>query len=257
MNEQALHYQYQQGSPHQPTLVFLHGLFGDMNNLGIIAKGFSEQYNILRLDLRNHGQSFHSEQMNYPLMAQDIYQLLEKLQLKKVSLIGHSMGGKTAMQFTAQYPEQVEKLVVIDIAPIKYQQQRHQDVFAGLFAVKQAQVSTRQQARPLLAQHIKDESIIQFMLKSFDPSSSEKFRFNLTALYQHYSALMDWQPCLVQQPTLFIKGGKSDYIQLKDRETILAQFPQAQSFTINGADHWVHAEKPTQVIKSIERFLSI
>ncbi|TCJ96091.1 esterase [Volucribacter psittacicida] len=257
MSEQQLNYQYHQLSPQHPTLVFLHGLFGDMNNLGIIAKGFSEQYNILRLDLRNHGQSFHSDQMNYSVMAQDIYQLLEKLNLEKVNLIGHSMGGKTAMQFTAQYPNRVEKLIVIDIAPIAYQQQRHKEVFAGLFAVKQAQVSTRQQARPLLAQHIKEESIIQFMLKSFDPQSIEKFRFNLAALYQHYSTLMDWQPCLVNQPTLFIKGGNSDYIQLKDKETILAQFPQAQSFTINGADHWVHAEKPNQVIKSIERFLSI
>lgn len=256
MNAQTLlNYQFQQISAQHPTLVFLHGLFGDMNNLGIIAKGFSQDYNILRLDLRNHGKSFHSEAMNYQLMAQDLYQLLQHLQLKQVSLIGHSMGGKTAMTFATQYPEMLDKLIVIDIAPIKYQA-HHNDVFAGLFAVQQAQVNTRQQARPLLEQHIKQASIVQFMLKSFAPDSPQKFRFNLTALFNNYPQLMDWQNCHYDKTTLFIRGGNSNYIQAKDTNTILNQFPKAQSFTINGADHWVHAEKPEQVIRAINRFLT-
>lgn len=249
-----LNYQFQQISAQHPTLVFLHGLFGDSNNLGIIAKGFSQDYNILRLDLRNHGQSFQTDEMNYALMADDIYQLLQQLQLTQVSLIGHSMGGKTAMTFSAQYPTMVEKLIVIDIAPVPYPP-HHQAVFAGLFALQQANISTRQQARPLLEQYIKQESIVQFMLKSFSPEKAQKFRFNLTALFNNYDQLMAWTDCYYPKPTLFIRGDLSDYIQPQDRARILRQFPKAQAFTISGADHWVHAEKPEAVMRAIKRFL--
>ncbi|PJG85839.1 alpha/beta fold hydrolase [Conservatibacter flavescens] len=239
-----------------PTLVFIHGLFGDMNNLGVIARAFSENYPILRVDLRNHGESFHTPDMNYSLMADDLYRLIQHLKLNKLILIGHSMGGKTAMTFAARYPELVEKLIVIDIAPVSYQEKWHTRVFEGLFAVKQAAPETRQQARPILAQHIQEESIIQFMLKSFDNQTTEKFRFNVTALFQNYNTLMDWQsvsPCLV--PTLFIKGGDSPYILPEYRTTILAQFPHSTAFTISGSGHWVHAEKPTHVVRAIEKFL--
>ncbi|WP_439236272.1 alpha/beta fold hydrolase [Lonepinella koalarum] len=255
--QQLLNYQFTacQAAPAQ-TMVFIHGLFGDMNNLGIIARSFSQKYHILRLDLRNHGQSFHSDEMNYDLMAQDVIQVLEHLQLHNVILVGHSMGGKTAMRVAGLRPERLAKLIVIDIAPISYQHNWHNDVFMGLFAVKQANAASRQSAKPLLAQHIKQESIQQFMLKSFDANATEKFRFNTTALSQHYADIMDWQPqppCYL--PTLFIKGGLSNYISPEYSEIILAQFPQATSFTINGAGHWVHAEKPDFVIRAIERFV--
>ncbi|WP_410678274.1 alpha/beta fold hydrolase [Avibacterium paragallinarum] len=240
----------------QPTLVFIHGLFGDMNNLGVIARAFAEHYPILRVDLRNHGQSFHSETMNYDLMAQDLLTTLDHLGLNKVILIGHSMGGKTAMRAAALRPDLVRKLVVIDIAPVTYGEHGHDSVFAGLFAVKAAQPATRQQAKPILAQHIPQESVQQFMLKSFDPASVEKFRFNLTALYQNYAQIMDWQPCFYPNPTLFIRGGLSDYILPEYSEQILAQFPNATSFTINGSGHWVHAEKPEAIVRIISHFLA-
>ncbi|WP_439256734.1 alpha/beta fold hydrolase [Lonepinella sp. BR2271] len=255
--QQLLNYQFSACQQDQAkTIVFIHGLFGDMNNLGIIARAFSEKYHILRLDLRNHGQSFHSDEMNYDLMAQDVIAVLNHLQLNHVILVGHSMGGKTAMRVAHLRPDLLDKLIVIDIAPVRYQHNWHNDVFMGLLAVKQAKVDSRQQAKPLLAEHIKEESIQQFMLKSFDPQAPEKFRFNTTALYQHYTDIMDWQaqsPC--QIPTLFIKGGLSDYIHPDDSQRILAQFPQATSFTVNGAGHWIHAEKPDFVVRAIERFL--
>lgn len=178
-----------------------------MNNLGVIARAFAEHYPILRVDLRNHGQSFHSETMNYDLMAQDLLTTLDHLGLNKVILIGHSMGGKTAMRAAALRPDLVRKLVVIDIAPVTYGEHGHDSVFAGLFAVKAAQPATRQQAKPILAQHIPQESVQQFMLKSFDPASVEKFRFNLTALYQNYAQIMDWQPCFYPNPTLLFAAG--------------------------------------------------
>ncbi|OOF50930.1 alpha/beta hydrolase [Rodentibacter genomosp. 1] len=257
-SSQLLNYQFHQPkqvSKH-PTLVFIHGLFGDMNNLGVIARAFSDDYNILRIDLRNHGQSFHSDSMNYELMARDVFALIQHLKLDKVILIGHSMGGKTAMKLTALHAEIVEKLIVIDIAPIIYGHNGHQDVFQGLFAVKNAAPQNRQEAKPILEKNIQDPAVVQFMLKSFDPTSPEFFRFNLSALFNQYHHLMDWQNVEVSIPTLFIRGGNSAYIKPENTDTILVQFPHATSFTINGCGHWVHAEKPDFVIRAINRFLN-
>lgn len=253
----SLNYQFQPASINtdSPTMVFLHGLFGDMNNLGIIARQFSEQFNILRVDLRNHGQSFHSDEMNYTLMAQDLQDLLERLNLVNNIVIGHSMGGKTAMTLANIAPNLVTKLVVIDIAPTVNPTHRHDNHFAGLFAVKIAQPTTRQQAKTILAQYVKDEGEQQFMLKAFDPQKPDFFRFNLTAIKTNYENLMDWSNVFFDKPTLFIKGGASDYIQVKDTETILAQFPNAKSFVVANAQHWVHAEKPETVARAIQAFL--
>ena len=239
----------------KPVLVFIHGLFGDMNNLGVIARAFSDDYSILRVDLLNHGASFHSEEMNYDLMAEDVFQVIQSLGIREVILIGHSMGGKTAMVCAANYPELVKCLVVIDIAPVAYGEHGHDDVFNGLLAVKNAQPHTRQEAKPILAQHIRDESVQQFMLKSFDASSDNYFRFNLTALKRNYPHLMGWESCHIKQPCLFIKGGNSSYILPEYTDRILFQCPRATSFTINGSGHWVHAEKPQFVIRAITHFL--
>ena len=239
----------------KPVLVFIHGLFGDMNNLGVIARAFSDDYSILRVDLRNHGLSFHSEDMNYDLMAKDVVDVIHSLGIREVILIGHSMGGKTAMVCAANYPELVKCLVVIDIAPVAYGEHGHDDVFNGLLAVKNAQPHTRQEAKPILAQHIRDESVQQFMLKSFDASSDNYFRFNLTALKRNYPHLMGWESCHIKQPCLFIKGGNSSYILPEYTDRILFQCPRATSFTINGSGHWVHAEKPQFVIRAITHFL--
>ncbi len=239
----------------KPVLVFIHGLFGDMNNLGVIARAFSDDYSILRVDLRNHGASFHSEEMNYDLMAEDVFQVIQSLGIREVILIGHSMGGKNAMVCAANYPELVKCLVVIDIAPVAYGEHGHDDVFNGLLAVKNAQPHTRQEAKPILAQHIRDESVQQFMLKSFDASSDNYFRFNLTALKRNYPHLMGWESRHIKQPCLFINGGNSSYILPGNTKRILSQCPHTASFTINGSGHWVHAEKPQFVIRAITHFL--
>lgn len=238
-----------------PVLLFIHGLFGDMNNLGVIARAFSDDYPVLRVDLRNHGGSFHCGEMNYQLMAQDLLTLLNHLQLKNVILIGHSMGGKTAMKLAEIAPHLVSRLIVIDIAPVSYQENRHTAVFEGLFAVKSEQAQTRRQAGIILEKFIGEQAVVQFMLKSFEPQSPQKFRFNVTALFNNYNVIMHWQPVRFAHPTLFIKGGNSDYIQPRHRADILTQFPQAASFVIANAGHWVHAEKPKSVIRAIRHFL--
>ncbi|MFC0309204.1 alpha/beta fold hydrolase [Gallibacterium trehalosifermentans] len=238
------------------TLVFIHGLFGDMNNLGIIAKAFQTEYSLLRVDLRNHGHSFHADQMNYAVMAEDLFNLLQHLQLKNVILIGHSMGGKTAMQFALNYPQYVKSLIILDIAPVTYTHNEHNIVFQALFAVAQAQPTTRQQAKSIMEQFVTNEAILQFVLKSFDAKQEQRFRFNTRALYQHYQQLMDWDCSGVcTLPTLFIRGGNSHYILPEHTNAILQRFPNAHSFTINGAAHWVHADKPHYVIRAIQRHL--
>lgn len=252
----TLHYQFQKNENATKTLLFLHGLFGDLNNLGVIARAFTDDYSILRVDLRNHGQSFHSDEMNYALMAEDLVNVLEQLQIENVIAVGHSMGGKTAMALAAVKPKLVEKLVVIDIAPVAYQGNRHESIFAGLLAVKAARPQNRQQAKIEIAKGIRDEGVQQFMLKSFDPKSPDSFKFNLSGLQQNYHNLMDWQPVKADIPTLFIKGDLSDYLQTKDTETVLRQFPNAKLFVVSHADHWVHAEKPETVVRAIQKFLS-
>ncbi|QLB21605.1 acyl-CoA esterase [Vespertiliibacter pulmonis] len=253
--EQQLHYHYQKLSDNAPTMIFLHGLFGDLNNLGVITRAFHENYSILQIDLRNHGQSFHSNEMTYALMAQDIKQLLEQLEICNAIVIGHSMGGKTAMALTALAPKLVSKLVVIDIAPVPYHLNRHDDIFKGLFAVKNAKPENRQQAKIEIAKGIHDPGVQQFMLKSFDPQRPEYFKFNLSGLYHNYHHIMDWKKVYVETPTLFIKGELSDYLQEKDTKIVLDQFPNAKLFIVSNAYHLVHTEKPDAVIRAIQKFL--
>ncbi|TLU76285.1 alpha/beta fold hydrolase [Mannheimia varigena] len=248
-------YQPSANKPNAQTMVFLHGLFGDMNNLGVIAKSFTEDYAVLRVDLRNHGGSFHSSEMDYSLIAQDLKALLNEQNIQNAIIVGHSMGGKSAMALANFAPELVDKLIVIDIAPVTYTQNRHKQIIEGLFAVKAAKPQTRQQAKRIMAEHIPDEGVQQFMLKSFDAQSEQSFRFNLTALHHNYQNLMDWNGVFVDKPTLFIKGALSDYIQVEHTEAILKQFPQAKSFIVANADHWVHAEKPEAVVRAINKFL--
>ena len=238
-----------------PTLVFLHGLFGDMNNLGMIARAYSDQFTTLRVDLRNHGHSFRDDQMDYESMAADLILLLEHLQLNNLILIGHSMGGKVAMRVATLIPQRIQKLIVLDMAPVAYGENHHDNVFKALFAVKAERPDSRQQAKPILQRTIQSEGVQQFLLKSFTPQNEQCFLFNLTALYNNYPHLIDWRTVYCEIPTLFIKGGQSDYILPQYKETILAQFPNASSFTINHSGHWLHSENPELVIKAINRFL--
>lgn len=237
------------------TLVFIHGLFGDLNNLGMISRAFATDYNILRIDLRNHGQSFHHEEMRLSQMAEDLYQVVEHLNLNNLIVIGHSLGGKTAMMFAHHFPNLVQKLVIIDIAPVRYISNRHDANFAGLFAVRDAQPENRQQAKQVFLKHIANEGVVQFMLKSFDANSPERFKFNLSGLYKNYANVMDWQDVFVEKPTLFIKGANSDYMLPAYTAQTVAQFPNSKVKVIANTDHWVHAEKPEAVIRAIKEFI--
>lgn len=204
--------------------------------------------------MRNHGLSPRSPEMNYPAMAQDLLDTLDDRQIEKAIFIGHSMGGKAVMALTALAPERVERLVAIDIAPVDYHVRRHDEIFAAINAVTDAQASSRQQAASVMRQHLQEEGVIQFLLKSFVDG---EWRFNVPVLWDQYPHIVGWETIPAwEHPALFIPGGNSPYVTEAYREQLLAQFPQARAHVIAGAGHWVHAEKPEAVLRAIRRYLS-
>lgn len=191
--------------------------------------------------------------MTYPAMAQDLLTLLDDLQLEQVIVIGHSMGGKAAMALTAIAPHRVDKLVVIDVAPVHYRTRRHDEIFAALEAVNAAGITQRQQTDQLMRHSLREDGVIQFLLKSFH---NGEWRFNLPALIAQYQNIIGWQEVPAwPHPALFICGGLSPYVQDSDREDIVRQFPQARAHVVAGTGHWVQAEKPEIVLRVLHRFL--
>ncbi|WP_455820822.1 esterase [Pseudomonas cerasi] len=236
-------------------LVLIHGLFGSLDNLGVLARGLKNDRRLIQLDVRNHGLSPRAQQMEYSLMAQDILDTLDAMQVDRFSVIGHSMGGKIAMAMTALAPNRIAEMVVIDIAPVAYTTRHHDDIFAALNAVTEAGITTRSEATALMRQMISEEGVIQFLLKSFHDG---EWRFNVPALLACYENIIGWQPLAPwPHPVLFIRGERSHYLADDYRDALLAQFPQARAHVITGAGHWVHAEKPDAVLRAIRRFLAL
>ncbi|MBV7413496.1 alpha/beta fold hydrolase [Aeromonas sp. sif2433] len=242
-----------------PAVVLIHGLFGSLDNLGLLARPLSEHFRVISVDLRNHGASFHSDEMSYLQQAADVIALLDHLALDQVAIVGHSMGGKVAMQVAKQAPARVGRLVVADIAPVAYPHARHQNVFAGLNATLANPPQSRAEAEALLARYVEIPGVRQFLLKSFAKGESGwGWRFNVPALERNYANIMGWpdDQTRFEGPTLFIKGGDSDYVQPQYTETVMAQFPAAKTRVIAGTGHWLHAEKPVLFNKLVVDFLS-
>ncbi|MFH7766988.1 alpha/beta fold hydrolase [Acinetobacter sp. BSP-28] len=235
-------------------LVFIHGLFGSLSNLGMLARTFYESHSVIQIDVRNHGHSAHSPEMNYAVMAQDILDTLDSLNIQQFSVIGHSMGGKIAMQLANRAGERLQQLVVLDIAPFAYQENHHDQIFKALFAVQNAKVESRQQAMQIMHEYLNEEMVIQFLMKSFHKG---QWLFNVDALFNHYSDIVHWDVILPwSKQALFIRGGQSAYISKDEHfDAIKQQFPHAQIRVIENAGHWLHAEKTQQVIDEIMLYL--
>lgn len=241
-------------------LVILHGLFGSSDNWRSIAKQLAEKAQVITVDLRNHGRSPHSAEHNYALMADDLAELLEKLKLDKVDLIGHSMGGKAAMVFSQRYPQKLHKLVVVDIAPRQYQDE-HSSIFKALLALDLSSYTSRIEVDKALEQALPNKAVRQFLLMNLALNDGQlNWQINLQALFDNYPQLLKAvceispETSLSEIPSCFIRGSQSDYVRDDDEALIKNCFPNAQIITLD-AGHWVHAEAPQQFLTKISEFL--
>lgn len=241
----------------QPLLI-LHGYFGMSDNWKTLGTKFSENYQVHLIDQRNHGRSFWSDSFNYELMAQDIENYIKHHNLKEVILLGHSMGGKTAMLFSVTQPKKVVKLIVADIAP-KYYQPHHNQILKALNSIDFKVHDTRKKIDEKLSLYIKEIGIRQFLLKNAYWKEKEKldFRFNLKSLTQNNSEVGKALPVAskYEKPTLFLKGEKSEYITEPDYPLIKKHFTNAKIITIKNAGHWLHAENSQQFYTETINFL--
>ncbi len=247
---------YQESGSGLPLLI-IHGLFGSADNWRSMAKYFSKFYRVISVDLRNHGRSPHSDEQNFDLMADDIVKLCDDLQLDKVSVLGHSLGGKVAMRFAEMQSESVHKLVVVDISPRQYFSQ-HTPLMDAMMALDMAQFSSRKEVDEALAPQVTDPAVRQFLLMNLQSDENGlSWRINLPALKANYQALMApvCELALLTMPSQFIYGGQSEYVTAEDRVLIEQHFTQPRFDVIDKAGHWVHAERPQQFKQLVEEFL--
>jgi len=248
-------------------VIILHGLLGSLDNWQTIARRMSElasaadsPFKTYIIDQRNHGRSPHTEEFDYELLSADLADFFKEQRISKAFIIGHSMGGKAAMKFTLENPDLVEKLIVVDIAPSEAED-HHTVIFEALDAADVANASSREEVEQSLRNQIGDDNTtIQFLMKGLQRDASEKhfeWKFNLNALWSHYEDIMGGvsAPKPYLGPTLFIKGSKSDYINAGNYPDIVELFPNNQLVEIEGAGHWVQAEKPNEFIEVAEKFL--
>ena len=242
-------------------LIILHGLLGSLDNWQSIAKQFGEYFEVFIIDQRDHGRSPHTPEFSYALLVTDIREFMQQQGIDRAHFIGHSMGGKVAMHLALEHPERVAKLIVVDVAPVEYED-RHSDVFKALFAVDLRTLGSRQQAEGTLRSILgNDESTVQFLMKGLyrDDDNRFQWRFDVQALYDAYdeisSGIESDKP--FEGDTLFIKGEKSEYINASNFSEIIDLFPNNQLVEIAGAGHWVHAENPVQFTDAVLKFLLV
>lgn len=245
-----------QGEP----LIILHGLLGMLDNWQSIAKILSNNYTVYILDQRNHGNSPHSPEFNFSVLANDIVDFMTQQHLKQCSLMGHSLGGKVAMLVAVNNPEKIKKLIVVDIAPKTYPN-HHESIFKSLFSLNLSTLTSRVEAENELKTHIESYSTVQFLLKNLTRNSEGNFiwKFNLLNIYANYTQICE-NPILKNhkflQPSLFIKGSHSNYINIKnDTPIIIDTFKLAKIIEIKNAGHWVHADNPIEFINVVSNFL--
>lgn len=240
-------------------LLILHGFLGMSDNWKTLGKEFADAgFQVHLIDQRNHGRSPHSEDFNYLLMAKDIKEYCDAHNLEKCILLGHSMGGKTAMLAASLFPHIVEKLIVADIAP-KYYAPHHQQILEGLKAVDRASLSSRGDAEDLLSRYVRDEGVRLFLLKNLYWKSKGKLalRFNLDSLVKNVENVGEAlsEDAFFPKPTLFLRGGNSNYITSEDIPLIKKHFPEAEIETIPNVGHWLHAENKEAFFTAVMRFL--
>ncbi|QSB26696.1 alpha/beta fold hydrolase [Flavobacterium sp. CLA17] len=239
--------------------IIMHGFLGMSDNWKTLAAQYAEAgFQVHVLDLRNHGRSFHSDEFTYEAMAKDVFEYCQANQLNKIDILGHSMGGKVAMLFATTYPEIADKLIVADIGP-KFYKQHHQDILAGLNAVDFSVKPSRNDVEEIVAQYVPDFGTRQFLLKNlyWQEPGQLAFRFNLAVFNNNLDEI--GKPLadnlVFNQPTLFIRGGNSEYILDSDFDAIRQHFQDVKFETIPNAGHWLHAENPKMFFELTTAFL--
>ncbi|MFD1384739.1 alpha/beta fold hydrolase [Rhodanobacter aciditrophus] len=242
----------------KPALVVLHGLFGNADNWHSLAQKWQEDFTVYCLDLPNHGKSSNLSPVSYKKMAAEINSWMEEQSLENIFLLGHSMGGKVAMQLTHDFPEKIKKLIVADIAPVDYQAS-HLEIFKGLTEINEQHPHSRKEADQILAPHEENMGVRQFLLKNLQRGDEGFYiHLGLEELKEGYDSILA-KPEIdkaTDTSTLFIKGEHSPYIQAKFQEQTLALFPNASVKMIPDTGHWLHAEKPVPFAGLVKRFLT-
>jgi esterase len=242
-----------QGQP----LIILHGLFGSSDNWYTLAKTFAESFRVYVVDQRNHGQSPHSDEFNYKLLAEDLNEFIGANNIIDPIIIGHSMGGKAVMNFAVKYPSVAQKIIVVDIVPKGYPV-HHDQILEGLTKMPLAELQSRNEAEEFLSRYVTDVSERQFLLKNLVRHAEGGFswKLNVAALDKHIEEIgegMQYEG-MYNKPSLFIKGLKSRYYKTGDEELIKTIFPNAEFIKINSG-HWVQAEKPAEFSEAVLKFV--
>ena len=239
--------------------VILHGFLGMSDNWKTLGTRWAEDgYEVHLLDQRNHGRSFHSDEFSYKVMAEDLKNYCDEHNLQNIILLGHSMGGKVAMQFAVTYPDMVSKLIVADIGPKTYPP-HHQDILKALSKLDFSKIKSRGEAEDVLSEYIKDEGTKLFLLKNLYRKSKTELglRINLPVLSEKIEEVGAALPenTIFKGDTLFLGGEKSGYIEPMDEILIKKHFPKAKIDTISNAGHWLHAENPDEFYDNVMNFL--
>lgn len=240
-------------------LIILHGLFGSLENWQTLSRAWASCYRVFAIDQRNHGHSPHNPVMDYPAMAEDLREFMERQQLSSAYVLGHSMGGKTAMQFALTHPEKVDKLIVVDIAPKAYPPQ-HDDILDALRSVEPGAFSKRKEVDAALARRLPDAALRQFLLKNLerDETGALRWAIDLAAIERNYPAIVQsvqGAHARFEKPTLFIRGEQSGYIQDADMPAIRESFPYSRLATLPGVGHWVHVDARRRFARLVLTFL--
>ncbi|MCA0154089.1 alpha/beta fold hydrolase [Winogradskyella vincentii] len=240
--------------------IILHGFLGMGDNWKTLARKFSESsFQVHLVDQRNHGRSFHSDEFDYELLAEDLMHYCQSKGMSEIILLGHSMGGKTAMLFASKYPDLVKKLIVADISP-RYYPVHHDVILEGLSQLDFSFVKTRLEADQVLEEYVPQIGVRQFLLKNlyWVYKGELGLRINLEVLKENVSEVGEALPAhaVFEKETLFLRGDRSEYIGEADEAIINSHFPNSEIVTITKAGHWLHAENPTEFYDAVIKFVN-
>jgi esterase len=240
------------------NLVLLHGLFGAARNFGVVQRQLAHARRVIALDLRNHGASPHDGDMRYTIMAGDVLETLDRLSALPATLLGHSMGGKVAMQAALLHPDTTARLIVADIAPVAYPP-HHRAIAEAMASLPISRGMSRAQADSALADAVPDAAVRAFLLQNLQLGAAPAWRIGLAEIIAALSVIEGWgvpADARYTGPTVFIAGAVSDYIRPEHRPLIRTLFPGARFVTLKHAGHWLHAENPAGFVGVVEAFLT-